>query len=125
MDHQDWTTVTLKKKVKPNAKPKPGEPAVFETKFNAGKNVQHQVVNAKKIEKQADEEVLTIPKVTRNLQLQLQQARQQKNWTQKQLANACQLPESVIKTYENGSAIPNSQDLTKMGKALGVVLKNK
>ena len=125
MNHQDWTTVTLKKKVNTKAKPKPGEKVIMETKFNAGKNVQHQVVNAKKIEQQADEEALTIPKVTHNLKLQLQQARQQKNWTQKQLANACQLPESVIKTYENGTAVPNSQDLAKMGKALGVVLKNK
>jgi putative transcription factor len=63
--------------------------------------------------------------VTYNLKIQLQQARQAKKWNQKQLATACSLPESVIRDYENGRAIPRSQDLIKMSRVLGVILKNR
>ena len=55
----------------------------------------------------------------------MQQGRQEKQMTQKQLAFACNLPESKIKDYENGTAIPDQREISKISKALGLVLKNK
>ena len=57
--------------------------------------------------------------------MQIQKARQTKNWTQKRLAQACSLQESLIRDYENGSVIPQTQDLLKMGRVMGVTLRNK
>ncbi len=119
MDHQDWTVVTLKKK-KPVKDP--NEPKIVKTQHT---NQQKPVSNAAKIEQKMDEGTFELPKVTHNLQQQIQQARQSKNWTQKQLAQACNISESVIKSYEAGKAVPVQQDIDKMSKALGVRLKNK
>lgn len=124
---QDWTVVVLKpkqKKVPKSSREKADAPR--EPKYNSGKNIQkQQVTSARKIEEKVEEGDLTLPSVTRQLQLQIQQARQSKNMTQKQFAHACNLQETIIKSYENGSAIPNTQDLVKMGRVLGISLKNK
>jgi putative transcription factor len=68
---------------------------------------------------------MKIATVTHSLQLQLQQARAAKGWTQKQLAQACSIPDTTVRDYENGRAIPNPQDIVKMSRALGVTLRNK
>lgn len=125
MDHQDWDPVIFKSSV-----PKATRAGVQSTetvmKYNAGKNTQTQSSsNARKIEKQVEEGDMSIPTVTYNLQVQMQQARQAKKWTQKELAQACNMHETVIRDYENGKVIPNSQDLVKMSRALGVTLRNK
>lgn len=128
--HQDWKPVVLRSRAKQAKPAKTAELAGstnVELKYKAGKNIQNKnTINAKSIEKNIDEdENLSVPTVSYNLQLQLKQARQQKGWTQKQLANDCQLPEYTIKGYENGTIIPNSLDIVKMSKSLGVTLKNK
>lgn len=121
MDHQDWTTVVLKKK-KP-VKSAADTVAVPKTIHTNKQN--KNPTNAAKIEQKMEEGTFTLPKVTHNLQQQIQQARQAKNWTQKELAQKCNLTESVIKTYESGKAIPSQSDIDKMSKALGARLKNK
>jgi ribosome-binding protein aMBF1 (putative translation factor) len=35
------------------------------------------------------------------------------------------LPENIIRDYEQGKGTPNQQQITKIGKALGLILKNK
>jgi len=125
MDHQDWTTVVLGKKKK--QAPKPGQPGyqdivVKSTQTNKQNKPQ---ISSSKIEQKMEEGTFELPKVTHNLQQQLQQSRQAKNLTQKQLAQACNMTESVVKSYESGKAVPTQQDLDKMSKALGVRLKNK
>lgn len=59
-----------------------------------------------------------------SLQTQIQQARQSLNMTLKQLASACNLPESLVRDYEEGIVIPKNHILVKMSEVLGVVLKN-
>ena len=130
MEHQDWTAVVFKpkfKKVTKSSKAKPvGPVGTVEPKYNAGKNIQKpSVTMARKIEEKVEQGDLTLPSVTRTLQLQIQQARQVKKLTQKQLAQACNLQETVIRGYENGTIVPNVQDLMKMSKILGVTLKNR
>jgi|LakMenEpi03Aug12_release.lakeMendotaPanAssembly.Ray.scaffolds.fasta_scaffold165223_3 putative transcription factor len=124
MSYQDWKPVIIRKSPAKKVITKPDQPI---KKYNAGKNSNQQNVNSKKIEQNADngDEKLELPKVNHNLRIEIQQARTKKGLTQKQLANACQLPESVIRTYENGTAIPNSNYLEKMSHVLGVTLRNK
>lgn len=123
MEHQDWTEVVFKKK-QTDKKSSTDENKV--PKYEAGKNRQTKYVTpAKKIEEKIANDEYTAPKISYHLQLQIQQARQTKNWTQKQLAQVCNIQMSIIRDYENGTAYPNHQDILKMSKALGVVLKNK
>lgn len=127
-DHQDWKQIIIKSKNNNTLKINNSKPniSVSEKKYNSGKNIQSQQVNAKKIEQYADGDDITINlKLTHNFTSQMQKIRQQKGLTQKQLANECNLPETVIRDYENGSAVPNQQDISKMNKALGAILKNK
>ena len=52
-------------------------------------------------------------------------ARQEKGWTQKELATQCNLNVSVIKGYENCSVVPNINETNKISAVLGVGLSNK
>ena len=55
----------------------------------------------------------------------IQQTRQEKNLTQKDLATRiCEKPQ-VIGEYESGKAIPNNQILNKLERALNVKLRGK
>ena len=126
--HQNWEPVILRSRKPQTKQVKKSEPSgPVELKYNAGKNTQKKsTINANRVEQAIDEEEnLSVPTISYSLQIQLQQGRLQKGWTQKQLANECQLPEHTVKNYENGSIIPNAQDMVKMGRALGVTLKNK
>jgi len=54
----------------------------------------------------------------------IQQARQTKGWTQKDLAEQIQEKQVVVSTYETGKAMPNQKVIAKMEKALGVNLRS-
>jgi putative transcription factor len=60
-----------------------------------------------------------------NLSKTIQQARNAKGLTQKQLANMIQKPSSLITQYENGQALPDNQLLGKLERCLGVKLRGK
>ncbi len=121
MSHQDWTPVTIGKKKKPTVSS--SDQVVLKSGHNNKQN--KPTTSATKIEQKFDDDTFALPKVSHNLQVQLQQARQTKNWTQKQLAQASNITESIVKSYESGKAVPSQQDISKMSKALGVQLKNK
>lgn len=123
LEHQDWTTVVLKKK-NSNKKPKATDDNSEKVKkFTASKNSQKQVSTpAYKIEEKVDSDDYKTPKVSYSLQMQIQQARQAKNWSQKQLAQASNIQQGIIRDYENGTIIPNQLDIVKIGKALGCSL---
>src|SRR3972149_7325593 len=103
MEHQDWNVVTLKKK---NASKKTvGDPVIMKSQQLNKQNKSN--VTAANIERKMEEDKFELPKVSHNLQLQMQQARQAKSWTQKQLAQASNLQESIVKSYESGKAVPS------------------
>jgi len=55
----------------------------------------------------------------------IQQGRQAKSMTQKDLATKiCEKPQ-VVNDYESGKAIPNHQIISKMERALGMKLRGK
>jgi len=70
-----------------------------------------------------DHETLKHKTVDHNLALNIQRARQAKNWTQKDLATHINEKQSVVTDYESGKAIPNEGVLVRMEKALGVHLR--
>lgn len=57
-----------------------------------------------------------------DLKKALQQARQAKGLTQKQLAAQCQMQPQIINEYEQGKGIPNNQIIAKLEKVLGAKL---
>lgn len=119
-DTTDWTPIILSRK----SKRKPTGPSITVNK-QVQSNKQSSSKNAVSIERKFEDDTFKLDKVNHNLQLSIQSARNAKNWTQKQLAIECNLPITVIKSYENGSAIPDSMHLSIMSKKLGVTLKNK
>jgi len=133
----EWTTVSYKKQKTVKQVPVKQTPAqtfqvqTFDStpksKVDITKkpNRAHAPVNASHVEKRAEEGDLKLPTVSQGLRSQIQQARNQKGMTQKQLAVACNLQESVIRAYEQGTCIPNSKEMNVMGNVLGVTLKNK
>ena len=122
VNNQDWKDVVIRQKP---AKTIPLKNPL--SKPHANKNVQQTPsINARKIEKVLDDEENTsviIQNVSYDLSIQIQQARQKKKWTRKDLANACSLTENTIRDYENGSCMPNQNEINKMSRVLGVQLK--
>jgi ribosome-binding protein aMBF1 (putative translation factor) len=124
-EFQQWQTTTIHRKL--TKKEKLEKDGVVILRNSRNKNV----VNTRKIEKQADEEGdLIIHRVSSQLSKQIRDARMNyKNtdgtsMTQKQLAQLANLPVSVVQEYENGKAIPNHNQIASMSKVLKVQLKN-
>lgn len=126
VNNPDWSTVVIKAKAPPKKtnNPIPGE-TISEKRFNTGQNTQFQKVNARVIERRLEDEDANLkPKgTTLEFRTELQRARQTANFTQKQLATACNLPESSIKSFENGSIRPTGQDLNKINRVLKTKIK--
>ncbi len=70
-----------------------------------------------------DTETLRVKTVDPMIRANIQRARQQKEWTQQDLARAINEKPSVVSDYEQGKAIPNEQVLNRMEKALGVYIR--
>ena len=58
-------------------------------------------------------------KVTMELRLKIQKARQAHGWTQKELAGKVGVKPVVINEYESGKAIPKGPELAKIKRVLG------
>ena len=54
------------------------------------------------------------------LSQQIQKARLSKNLTQKQLAKQLSIPPNIINDIENGKAIYNGQQISKIKRKLGI-----
>jgi len=70
-------------------------------------------------------DVVQHKQLSRNVSLRIQQARQAKGWTQKELATKISEKPQVVNDYEAGRGIPNPAVLAKMERALGVKLRGK
>lgn len=132
----DWNTVTIigsrrnqaagggNKERALNIARRQGAAIVTETKYGAGGNVQKGTsLNTAKLD--AETEELKHKTVDISVGKVLQQARQAKEWTQKDLATKINEKPQVVIEYEQGKAIPNQQILAKMERALGVKLRGK
>ncbi|CAK7896027.1 multiprotein-bridging factor 1 [[Candida] anglica] len=73
----------------------------------------------------ATDDVVPTKKLDASVGKAIQQARQEKKLTQKDLATKINEKPNVINDYEAGRAVPNQQLLGKLERALGVKLRGK
>lgn len=121
LPHQDWNEVVIRGG-KSNANSNRNQNPVTNRE-----NVTTTRVTKKNNQKNSDyvrradgDDVQAPPTISFTLSSEIRQARQQKNWTQKELAQRISERVDVVASYENGKAIPNQQIIGKLKRALGV-----
>ncbi|ELT88475.1 hypothetical protein CAPTEDRAFT_171839 [Capitella teleta] len=130
-----WDDVTYLRKRTPKATEKRSQQAVnaaqrsgmeVETskKFSAGQNKQHSSnANTARLDRETEE--LKHSHVGLDTARLIQQGRQAKNLTQKELATKINEKPQVVNDYEAGKAIPNNQVMSKLERTLGLKLRGK
>ncbi|OMJ24548.1 Multiprotein-bridging factor 1 [Smittium culicis] len=109
-----------------NAAKRSGIEVITEKRSNILNKANHADTDHRRIAKlDRDDVVAPPPKVDISVGRAMQQARQAKSLTQKELAVKINEHQSVINDYEAGRAIPNQQILGKLERVLGVKLRGK
>uniref|UniRef100_A0A8D2MXP2 HTH cro/C1-type domain-containing protein n=1 Tax=Zonotrichia albicollis TaxID=44394 RepID=A0A8D2MXP2_ZONAL len=95
-----------------------------EFEWAAGQNKQHFITkNTAKLDRETEE--LHHDRVSLEVGKVIQQGRQSKGLTQKDLATKINEKPQVIADYESGRAIPNNQVMGKIERAIGLKLRGK
>jgi len=130
-----WDEVTIIRKRAPkasqlksaqaiNAAQRQGLDIETSKKFSAGQNKQHVAAkNTAVLDRETEE--LHHDTVGLDVGRLIQQGRQAKGWTQKDLATKISEKPQVVNEYENGKALPNQAVLGKLERTLGVKLRGK
>ncbi|KAL1130997.1 hypothetical protein AAG570_012236 [Ranatra chinensis] len=131
----EWETVTLLRK-KPqkasamkteqavNRARRDGVPVETQHKWGAGQNKQHiSSKNTAKLDRETEE--LRHETIPLGLGKLIQQTRQARGMSQKDLATKINEKPQVINDYEAGRGIPNQAIIGKMERVLGVKLRGK
>ncbi|XP_046366922.1 endothelial differentiation-related factor 1 homolog [Haliotis rufescens] len=128
----DFDVVTIGKKHKGgqrskeavNSAMRQGGDVDTQKKFSAGANKQSSAnKNTAKLDRETDE--LHHEHVPLDVSKLIQLSRQNKGFTQKELATKINEKPQVINEYESGKAIPNQQVFGKLERVLGVKLRGK
>lgn len=131
----DWDTVTILKKKPLKAAQMKTESAINQArrqgldvettqKFNAGTNKQHAPTkNTAKLDRETEE--LKHKAIDNNVARFIQQGRQAKGLSQKDLATKINEKPQIVNDYEAGRGIPNNIILGKMERVLGMKLRGK
>ena len=132
---EEWDEVTVLRKKAPrsgqlktpaaiNAAQRQGSDIETSKKWSAGQNKQHLVSkDTAKLDRETEE--LHHDTLGLDVGRIIQQARNEKKLTQKELATRINEKQQVINEYEAGKAIPNQQVLSKLERVLGVRLRGK
>ncbi|XP_076353012.1 multiprotein bridging factor 1 isoform X1 [Tachypleus tridentatus] len=135
MAESDWDTVTYLRKKAPKTSQLKSKQAInqaqrkglaIETtkKFHAATNKQHQIdKNTAKLDRETEE--LHHETVGLDVGKLIQQGRQNKGLTQKELATKINEKTQVVNDYEAGRAVPNQQILAKIERVVGMKLRGK
>lgn len=135
MAEADWDEVTYIRKRQPksgqlktqqalSAAQRQGVEIETSKKYAGGQNKQHLASkNTAKLDRETEE--LHHEHVTLDTAKLIQQARQAKGWTQKDLATKINEKQQVVNEYESGKAIPNNAVMSKLERNLGVKLRGK
>ncbi|XP_023708125.1 endothelial differentiation-related factor 1 homolog [Cryptotermes secundus] len=131
----DWETVTILRKKAPKASAMKSEQAInaarrqgvavdTQSKWGAATNKQHVTTkNTAKLDRETEE--LKHDKIPLDLGRLIQQGRQAKGWSQKELATKVNEKPQVINDYEAGRGIPNQVVIGKIEKVIGIKLRGK
>lgn len=107
-----------------NAARRVGAVVATDKKTTAKTNKAHQGTDHQKIAKlDRENEVAPPPKVSLSVGKAIQNARNEKQLSQKDVAQKINEKPSVLQDYESGKAIPNPQILGKLERVLGVKLR--
>ena len=135
MAEGSWDDVTYLRKKPPKAKDLKTAQAINQAqrqglevetskKFSAGQNKQHGAAkNTAKLDRETEE--LHHDVIGLNVGCLIQQGRQAKEMTQKDLATKINEKPQVVNDYEAGRAIPNNAVMGKLERALGMKLRGK
>ena len=107
LDHQDWKQVTLKSKQ-----------SISQEKKQSTKKISIEQQKDIKLHKQVEEDKIKHTKITQEIRTKIIQGRASQKWKQKDLAQKCNLPVSVINEIESGKAIYNPQQINKIKRIL-------
>ena len=107
LDHQDWTTVTLKTKK-----------TIKQENKQTTKKLSQAQQRDNKLLKKAENDELKHDKVPQDLRTKIIQTRASLKWKQKDLAQKCNFPVTVINEIESGKAIYNPQHINKIKRIL-------
>ena len=131
----DWETVTVLRKKAPkasdlksqkaiNAAQKSGKEIETSKKFSAGTNKKPTTsLNTAKLDRETED--LHHNTIGLDVGKLIQQGRQAKEMTQKELATKICEKSQIINEYEAGKAIPNQQILGKIERVIGIRLRGK
>ena len=111
LEHQDWKQVIIKKKDSKTT----GSNTISNTLSTKLSDKQQTDI---KLLKQVENDELKHKKVPPEVRKQIQQKRGALKWTQKQLAQKCNLQVSIINDIETGKATYNPQHITKIKRIL-------
>jgi len=118
------TSGQLKTQAAVSAAQRSGASVETTKKFAAASNKQHTIdANTAKLDRETEE--LAHNKVGLDVGRLIQQGRQEKKLTQKELATRINEKPQVINDYEGGRAIPNQQVLAKIERIIGIKLRGK
>lgn len=106
MKHQDWEPVILNKK--------------REKKEKTKKVLSQSQQRDNKLLKKAEKDELKHDKVPQDLRTKIIQTRASLKWKQKDLAQKCNFPVTVINEIESGKAIYNPQHINKIKRVLKI-----
>lgn len=120
---QDWNRIKFTGTL---GKPKKGEQAVQEAqrrgnnietlKRTTNGNKHGQTVNIRKLAEETD--VIPVAQLPHEFRITMQKARQAASLTQADLAKLINEKQSVVNEYESGRAVPDSQVIVKLERAL-------
>lgn len=105
---QDWHPVVMGQGV--------AVPRRHEKRVNPMSALDEGTARARRAE--AETEDFKVKTVDRTAAAEIRELRAKKGWTQKQLAQAINERPDVVRSWENGTAIPNGALLVKMRRAL-------
>lgn len=132
---EEWDEVTVLRKKAPrsgqlrtqqaiNAAQRQGSDIETSKKWAAGQNKQHTISkDTAKLDRETEE--LHHDTIGLDVGRIIQQVRNEKKMTQKDLATKINEKQQVINEYESGRAIPNQNVLAKLERVLGVRLRGK
>ncbi|ODV89337.1 hypothetical protein CANCADRAFT_3965 [Tortispora caseinolytica NRRL Y-17796] len=134
----DWDTVTVigqrananrittaRTNAEVNAARRAGAIVSVDKKFTGGTNKGSNMEGQRLAKLDRENEVAPPPKLDMSVGKVISRARQEKKFTQKDLATRINEKQTVVNDYEAGRAVPNQQVLMKMERALGVKLRGK
>ena len=111
LDHQDWKQVVINPKKNTSSK---------QNTSKSTKVLSQTQQRETSLLKKAENDDLKHTKITNELRTKIIQARASQKWKQKDLAQKCNLPISVINEIESGKAIYNPQHINKIKKILKI-----